>query len=203
MKYTRPQGYYEVHDEIKNSRFICHVQQVQNRQQALAFINDIKLEHPTANHHCSSFIAAAPGQEQHWGYSDDGEPRGTAGAPMFQVLKHSGHGNIVAVVTRYFGGIKLGTGGLARAYSGMVSLALQTLPVETVEQRYQLLLRAEFAHIGTLESLIRQHGAGEVLDREWLSDGQQLIFSLPLSLRASFDSALENAPNIQVSEITL
>ncbi|MFQ8890076.1 MAG: IMPACT family protein [Bilophila wadsworthia] len=83
---------------------------------------------PDATHNCWAYAAGAPGQTSKVGYSDDGEPHGTAGRPMLTMLLHGGVGELSAVVTRYFGGIKLGTGGLVRAYQGMVKLGLETLP---------------------------------------------------------------------------
>lgn len=85
---------------------------------------------PGATHHCWAFVAGEPGSTTHIGMSDDGEPHGTAGRPILNALLHSGVGEVVAVVTRYFGGVKLGTGGLARAYAGSVSDALSSLATD-------------------------------------------------------------------------
>jgi len=101
--------------EIKRSRFITTVEKVSEKQHALRFITEQQKEMPDANHHCWAMIAGQPDDIYQHDQSDDGEPKGTAGKPMLNVLSHSGFGNIVVVVTRYFGGIKLGTGGLVRA----------------------------------------------------------------------------------------
>ncbi|WP_031479306.1 YigZ family protein [Maridesulfovibrio frigidus] len=126
--YPVPQLPVRTEDVIKKSRFICDICRVQNREEAKAFISAIKNEFPDARHHCSAFIAGPP-LTGNMGMSDDGEPQGTAGKPMLQVLQGSGIGDIGVVVTRYFGGILLGTGGLVRAYSGAVQQGLEALTV--------------------------------------------------------------------------
>lgn len=108
--------------------FIVSLAHTPTPEAAKAFIERIKQEFPDATHNCWAYAAGAPGQTSKVGYSDDGEPHGTAGRPMLTMLLHGGVGELSAVVTRYFGGIKLGTGGLVRAYQGMVKLGLETLP---------------------------------------------------------------------------
>lgn len=115
-------------DLVLRSRFITSLGPAATDQAAREFIEAIRDEIPDATHHCWAFVAGPPGTTAHVGLSDAGEPHGTAGRPILNVLLHSGVGQIVAVVTRYFGGTKLGKGGLARAYAGGVALALETLP---------------------------------------------------------------------------
>lgn len=117
-------------ETIKRSRFIVHVGHAPDTDSAKAFIDTIRAEHPDATHNCWAFAAGPPGDTAQVGMSDDGEPHGTAGKPMLNVLLHGAVGELAVVVTRYFGGIKLGTGGLVRAYSGMVQLGLETLPTK-------------------------------------------------------------------------
>lgn len=105
---------------IAKSRFICRLQRVGSEAEAQAFIKEVKKEHWDASHNCSAYIIDQAAQRS----SDDGEPAGTAGAPMLGVLRHQQLQQVAAVVTRYFGGIKLGTGGLVRAYSGCVQEAV-------------------------------------------------------------------------------
>ncbi|WP_147819611.1 YigZ family protein [Salidesulfovibrio onnuriiensis] len=121
---------HRVEESIKRSRFIATLAHVQCPEEARAFVAEIKEEFPDATHNCWAFAAGSPGETAHVGLSDDGEPHGTAGKPMLNALLHSGVGEIAAVVTRYFGGVKLGTGGLVRAYSGLVSLGLESLPTK-------------------------------------------------------------------------
>lgn len=113
---------------IRRSRFIVSMAHTPDTASAHAFVDRIKQEFPDATHNCWAFNAGAPGSTAKIGFSDDGEPHGTAGRPMLTMLLHGGVGEVSAVVTRYFGGIKLGTGGLVRAYQGMVRLGLDTLP---------------------------------------------------------------------------
>ncbi|MGL1932340.1 MAG: YigZ family protein [Desulfotalea sp.] len=112
---------------VKKSQFLCHIEHCPGRDHAHAFIEQIREKHPEANHNCWAFIAGKPTDHNGWGMNDDGEPKGCAGKPMFNVIQHSGIGEICVVVTRYFGGIKLGTGGMARAYSGAVKEGLEIL----------------------------------------------------------------------------
>ena len=178
MSYYRPTKAVEVSQTIKKSQFIGNSAIVNHSAQAIEFVQQIKKTHRGANHSCHCFIAALPEQSSHWGYSDDGEPKGTAGLPMFQVLKHSGLGNICIVVTRYFGGIKLGTGGIARAYSSTVSLTLEHSHTEIVQLRKQLCLSVPFNLTGVIEHIIRQSSGTLVLERTWLDNGQQLQLSI-------------------------
>ena len=108
---------------IQKSRFIGHAVPVQTEEAALAFLEEVRREHKSANHHCYAYIIGDNAGIMR--YSDDGEPGGTAGLPMMEVLKARGVVNCAAVVTRYFGGILLGAGGLVRAYSHTCSLAVK------------------------------------------------------------------------------
>ncbi len=142
--------------EVERSRFltwVCHAPDVAAFEALLA---EARRRHPDASHHCSAFIAGPPGEQAAIGFSDDGEPGGTAGRPMFQVLEGSGLGQVGCVVTRYFGGTKLGTGGLARAYTQAVAQALEVLPRRAVVERDPLRLRLDFA--------------GEAEARAWLAE---------------------------------
>ena len=119
-----------VEQEIKRSKFITTLSKVSNRQEAMVFINKVKSEFPDASHNCWAFIAGNPTNTTDIGMSDEGEPKGTAGKPMLNILQHSGAGEFAVVVTRYFGGTKLGTGGLVRAYSGSVQQAIESADFE-------------------------------------------------------------------------
>ncbi len=130
-RYQVPAKTVRVHTEEKRSRFITTIARTKGAEEAKKFIDEIKAEFPDARHNCWSFVSGAPGDLQKCGMSDDGEPKGTAGKPMLNVLSTCGIGEITAVVTRYFGGIKLGTGGLVRAYSSAVHAALAE--IETIE----------------------------------------------------------------------
>lgn len=169
MSYLRPAAAVETEIEINRSRFICNLEIVENRQQADQFISAIRERHPKANHHCWSYIAGLPDDFHQWNFSDDGEPKGTAGQPMLNILCHSGMGNICAVVTRYFGGIKLGTGGLVRAYGQSVQSALARCDTETIIPKKQIRLIAPYSLTGELEQLIIQFNLSQC-ERSFDSD---------------------------------
>lgn len=124
-------GTHEI--EIKKSRFICHLKRVYNEDEAKAFIEQVKKTHWKANHNCVAFQIGENNEIQR--ALDDGEPSGTAGVPMLEVLKQNDLKNVIAIVTRYFGGTKLGTGGLVRAYGSAVSEALKEVGI--VERKLQ------------------------------------------------------------------
>jgi len=113
--------------EVRKSRFVCHLAHANSAVKARQFIVTISEKFADATHNCWAFQTEAPGSTRSIGCSDDGEPHGTAGKPMLNVLCHSEVGEVVVVVTRYYGGIKLGTGGLARAYSESVKAAFGEL----------------------------------------------------------------------------
>lgn len=101
---------------VKRSQFLAFARHTTNIEEAKAFIHSLRSQYPDARHHCYAYIAGSPNNSNFYGFSDDNEPNGTAGMPIFTHLKHSKIGEITLVVVRYFGGTKLGTGGLARAY---------------------------------------------------------------------------------------
>lgn len=114
---------YVIENVINKSRFIAHIKPVESEDEAKAFIDEVKKEHRDATHNCSAYTIGDSMLIQK--ANDDGEPSGTAGVPMLEILKKLETHNTAAVVTRYFGGIKLGTGGLIRAYSGAVRDAIK------------------------------------------------------------------------------
>lgn len=139
---------------IKGSRFICALQRVETQEDALAFIQSKKKEHNKATHNCSAFLIGYDDNIQR--ANDDGEPSGTAGVPMLDVLKKNNLHFIAAVVTRYFGGTKLGAGGLIRAYSSSVSYALKQLGIimHTQENIYDVTIG--YHNIGKLDYFLSQ-----------------------------------------------
>ncbi|MEC9483960.1 MAG: YigZ family protein [Halomonas sp.] len=143
-----------IETEVERSRFIAWVGHTPDTAHFEALLARARATYPDASHHCSAFVAGPPGEQTAIGFSDDGEPGGTAGRPMFQVLDGAGIGQIGCVVTRYFGGTKLGTGGLVRAYSQAVQKALESLPVKTFTERHPVRLHLDFA--------------GEAEARHWL-----------------------------------
>ncbi|WP_074036188.1 MULTISPECIES: YigZ family protein [Exiguobacterium] len=145
-------GTYEV--VIQKSKFIAHFKRVETEEEAQAFIQAIKKEHWNANHNCSAYIIGE--RNEHQKANDDGEPSGTAGMPMLEVLRKRHLKDTVVVVTRYFGGIKLGGGGLIRAYGGTVSEGLDAVGIVERLPMQQLTLTVDYTWIGKVENELRQ-----------------------------------------------
>ena len=146
-----------VHEsEIKRSRFLCALAPAASEQAAQDVVRRIRKEHPGASHHCFAYVIGPDGRLHR--ASDDGEPGGTAGTPMLQVLLGREVRDTVAVVTRYYGGVQLGAGGLARAYGGAVSAALDE--IGTIERRRMALVAvtADHQRAGRLENDLRAAG---------------------------------------------
>ena len=158
-RYPIPAGRHRVEQEITRSRFITSVGEAASIEDAQAFIRDITAELSDATHHCWAYVVGPPGDTGRVGMSDAGEPHGTAGRPMLTTLLHSGVGDIVAVVTRYYGGTKLGTGGLVRAYGGGVKLALASLPVTERVERTSMRVVASYGAVSALQQLFPAHEA--------------------------------------------
>ncbi|MGL5587233.1 MAG: YigZ family protein, partial [Aeromonas veronii] len=156
-----------------------------------------KRQHPAARHHCWAFVAGAPQDSQVYGFSDDGEPSGTAGKPILAQLMGSGLGEICAVVVRYYGGIQLGTGGLVKAYGGGVSAALKQLPTLLKVPRTPSLIHCDYGDMGTVESLISSHN-GELLAADY---GQQVTLQVAWesSVWAQVDRELTDRTHGRVS----
>lgn len=146
-----------VHEtEINRSRFICALAPAATEQEAQAFVARIRKEHPAATHNCFAYVIGADAAVQK--ASDDGEPGGTAGVPMLQMLMRREVRYVAAVVTRYYGGVKLGAGGLIRAYGGAVGEALDELGTLT-RQRYRLAtVTVDHQRAGRLENDLRATG---------------------------------------------
>ena len=157
-----PEAIHREEEVIRRSRFIVSLAHTPDPDTAKAFIDRICREFPDATHNCWAYAAGAPGQTSQVGYSDDGEPHGTAGRPMLTMLLHGGVGELSAVVTRYFGGIKLGTGGLVRAYQGMVRLGLETLPTREhmIASRLEVIL--DYPHITLFRRLLQDYRASVI-----------------------------------------
>lgn len=157
MRYLIPAETTEFSEEIKRSRFITYLQATTGIEQARAFWQQVKQQHPNARHHCWAAVAGRPNDSQQLGFSDDGEPSGTAGKPMLNVLLGSGIGEISAVVVRYYGGIQLGTGGLVRAYGNGVQQALKNLPTLEKIERQGFGLSCDYEQINLVQQLIKLH----------------------------------------------
>jgi len=147
--------------EIKRSHFLGRAARTDDEAAARAFVASVRARYPDARHHCSAFIVSVPGAQPIERSSDDGEPSGTAGQPILEVLRGTGLTNTTVVVTRYFGGVLLGTGGLARAYSQAASQALAAASRVRLDTRSLWRVRVPVADAGRLEAQLRGRGAPE------------------------------------------
>ncbi|MDH6235276.1 YigZ family protein [Cryobacterium sp. CG_9.6] len=153
----------DVEIDVKHSRFLCHLVRVETEDAARETIHDARKAHPSARHHCSAFVLGPTGTpDQVRRANDDGEPSGTAGRPMLEALDGRGFVDLVAVVTRYFGGTLLGAGGLVRAYSEAVLTTIDEAHtrrlVVTRERRELFALALSHADAGRIEAELRQRG---------------------------------------------
>ncbi|MFF3178451.1 IMPACT family protein [Rhodococcus pyridinivorans] len=152
-----------VETEVKHSRFLAAVRRVDTADAALAFVDEQRRLYPDARHHCWAFVVGDDPSARAERSSDDGEPGGTAGIPMLQVLHHRDLVNVAVVVTRWFGGVKLGAGGLVRAYSGAVATALDEAPLVERRQQEKFTLAIDHGEAGRVEAELRGRGVA-VLD---------------------------------------
>ncbi|MFS2223248.1 IMPACT family protein [Pantoea sp. B65] len=168
--YDIPAELVSISEEIiKKSRFITLLAHTDGVEAARAFVQRIKSEHHAARHHCWAWVAGAPNDSQQLGFSDDGEPSGTAGKPMLAQLMGNNVGEITAVVVRYYGGIQLGTGGLVKAYGGGVQQGLKLLTrVQKVPMR-PFRLCCDYSQLADIERMIKRFD-GQLLDSEFLAE---------------------------------
>ena len=157
--YRIPSNLCRTEETIKRSRFIATVAHAPTEEEARAFVSRIREEFPDATHNCWAYVAGPPGDTARVGMSDDGEPHGTAGRPMLAVLLHSEIGEIVAVVTRYYGGVKLGKGGLVRAYSGSVKSALAVLSTEEKRDLVTITVAFDYPRIAGVKQIVESFEA--------------------------------------------
>ena len=185
----RPGEVFRVEQTIKRSRFIASVGHTSGVEEAKAFIEQIKAEFEDARHNCWAYCAGAAGSTDRIGASDDGEPHGTAGRPMLTAVTHSGIGEVTVVVTRYFGGILLGTGGLVKAYQSSVKMALEGVPtrVRTKTKRIKFSVEHRFVN-----QVLRKIEAvnGRILEKNF-DMGADFDVEIPEDLAETFAKDLE------------
>jgi uncharacterized YigZ family protein len=189
-RYPIPAAERRIENSVLNSRFIATIAPVFSAEEAHQFIARVKTEYPDATHHVPAYIIGF-GSSIISHCNDDGEPSGTAGRPALAVLSGSGFGDIAVVVTRYFGGTKLGTGGLVRAYSDAVRQALVGLPRAEKVPTHTILVAAPYAWYDRLQSLIRNH-RGKVLSQDLTADVTFTI-QLPVENFSAFEMVLTDA----------
>lgn len=164
--YRIPKGVTQVEETIRRSRFVTFLATAPDSGAAKAFVRELKGRFPDATHHCWAFNVGPPGSTANVGMSDDGEPSGTAGRPMLHALLHSDIGDGVVVCVRYYGGTKLGTGGLARAYSSGVTRVVEAGETEWKIDRTAYRIAVSYNVVEGVERVLSRFGA-EITDRDF------------------------------------
>lgn len=190
-RYPIPRGRHRVEDEVKRSRFITTIDHATSAEHARAFIATVRKEFPDATHNCWAFACGPPGSTGNTGAGDDGEPGGSAGQPMLKVLLGSGVGDVVAVITRYFGGTKLGVGGLVRAYSGGVQHALRDLPRSEHVEQAALVVTVDYAAVETLKRLLARFEAKVM--REEFEERVTMHLQVPVDQLDAFEQSVTDS----------
>ena len=185
----RPGEVFRVEQTIKRSRFIASVGHTLGVEEAKAFIEQIKAEFEDARHNCWAYCAGAAGSTDRIGASDDGEPHGTAGRPMLTAVTHSGIGEVTVVVTRYFGGILLGTGGLVKAYQSSVKMALEAVPTRIRTKTKRIKFSVEHRFVNQVLRKI-ETANGRILDKNFDMDADFDV-EIPEDLAETFAKELE------------
>ena len=173
MEYRTIKEDGQVQEEIKKSRFICHAKRVYSEEEARDFITAIKKEHYKATHNCSAFIVGERSEIKRT--SDDGEPSGTGGVPMLGVLENHNLTNVCVVVTRYFGGIKLGAGGLIRAYAGSVALAVKEIGIVEIKEQAGISIQMSYAQYQEYGNFLKENNLIE-LETNFTDQVDTMIF---------------------------
>ena len=185
----RPGEVFRVEQTIKRSRFIASVGHTPGVEEAKAFIEQIKAEFEDARHNCWAYCAGAAGSTDRIGASDDGEPHGTAGRPMLTAVTHSGIGEVTVVVTRYFGGILLGTGGLVKAYQSSVKMALEGVPTRDRTKTKRIKFSVEHRFVNQVLRKIEAVN-GRILEKNF-DMGADFDVEIPEDLAETFAKELE------------
>lgn len=186
----------EVRITIKNSLFIANLRHTRGRDSCNQHLQAMRALYPDANHHCWAVVADAPENSTYWGFSDAGEPSGTAGRPMLQVLSHANIGEVSIVIIRYFGGTKLGTGGLVRAYNDATKAVIAKCPTAIKLNYCNITVSLPYDLSGKIEHLCSIHG-GKIIDRQY---DQQLLLNIKLldDNLTAFQDGLKNWPQVSV-----
>lgn len=178
--YTTVMGEGTLDFEEKRSLFICHGKHIKTEEEAMEFIKAKKKEYSDATHNCWAYLLNGGIVAR---YSDDGEPQGTAGVPMLEAIRKSGVCDVVVVVTRYFGGILLGAGGLVRAYSHGSRLALEAAKIVTYEKYAELMLECSYSDYQKYNVLLPQYNA--IIDDTEFTDKVCVSFAIKVDKVAS------------------
>lgn len=186
--YPVPARLHTVEETVRRSRFIATLGPASDAGAAQALVRAVREQFPDATHHCWAYVAGPPGTTAHVGMSDDGEPHGTAGRPILTRLLHSGFGDVAAVVTRYYGGVKLGRGGLGRAYAGAVDTALASLPRRMRVSRIDVLIEVDYPAVDGLLRVL--DGLGAVRGEEDFAERVRVRSAVPTDALEALERAV-------------
>ena len=186
--YRVPSTVAEVEEIIRRSRFVTRARRAAGREEAALFVQETRERLPGATHYCWAFNAGPPGSTAQVGMSDAGEPHGTAGRPMLHTLLHSGVGEVVVVCARYYGGVKLGKGGLARAYAAGVKRVLEACPTMERVDRTPVVVTVDYRTTGPVDRALEDLEAS-VTERVFGADVRYRVL-VPRHRRAELDSAI-------------
>ncbi|MDN3640689.1 YigZ family protein [Simiduia curdlanivorans] len=157
-EYRVPADGVEIEYQVKKSRFIAQAHFASSREQALALLAQARLAYPDARHHCWAYYIGHPQAPSLVAFSDDGEPSGTAGKPILNVLQHKNIGDLMLIVIRYFGGVKLGAGGLVRAYGHAAQLAIDGLRTRAIVALSDYTVAGDFKFEQPIRHWLETHG---------------------------------------------
>ena len=187
MSYPIPKEQARAEIEIKKSRFIAYAKGIESRESGMLWLADLKLQYPDARHHCWAYLLGNPTCATNAGMGDDGEPSGTAGKPILNVLNHKNVGDIMVVVIRYFGGIKLGAGGLTRAYSQATQAVMEVLSTEQQVVMVRLKVSCDFSQEQQIRHLLELQ-KGRLIKVEYLQRVNLVVEVLAENQDVFFDS---------------
>lgn len=186
-------GSHEI--DIKKSQFICSINRISSEEEALAFINQIKENNKKATHNCYAYIIGSTDHIQR--ASDNGEPSGTAGVPILEALKKIGVHDVVAVVTRYFGGIKLGAGGLIRAYSNATTRAIENVGIVKKVLQTEIKITTNYKMLDTLNYHLKENNINII--RTDYTDKVMVVIAINNDIINDFKEKVINLLNDQVT----
>lgn len=176
---------------VKKSEFIAHAKHISNSEEALKFIDEIKSTHKTARHNVYAYFISETAER----FSDDGEPKGTAGNPVLEAIKRSDLDNVCVVVTRYFGGILLGASGLLRAYSKAASEVLSKSRKAQYKLCREFTVEVDYKNLKTLQNIVDTNG-GQILTRKF-SEGAEFTLAIPEEISENAKRDLESVSNLK------
>lgn len=194
--YLIPSKEYNIELEVKRSLFMAYATHTPNIIKAKSFIQSLKNKYPDARHHCYGFIAGAPDNSSAYGFSDDNEPSGTAGMPIFTNIRHSHIGEITIVVVRYFGGTKLGTGGLARAYGEAAKQVIKAMETQIKLEMKELILELGFHQEADVRSALDK--VKGIINRVEYGENVTIYCSIPCKsdLKLPYSVSVEDKSSI-------